>query len=302
MQELVQIFLRSLREERNCSPHTVTSYGNDLRLFLEFLRGDAGGREPEPGRVDHRTIRRFLGALLSEGRARRSAARALACLKSFYGYLHRTGRLPVNPAAGVVSPHLEKTLPEFLDEHAAGLLMRQPDRSTPGGRRDGAILELLYSTGMRVGELAGLNLGDLEQRGQTLKVRGKGAKERIIPYGRPAARALRAYLETRTHLLRPGAAVRDPDALFLTPTGRRITPRGIYTVVHRAIAAVSEVRKQSPHILRHSFATHLLDRGADLRAVKELLGHESLSTTQVYTHVTTDRLKKIYAQAHPKAS
>jgi integrase/recombinase XerC len=155
---------------------------------------------------------------------------------------------------------------------------------------------------MRVGELAGLNRRDLEHGGQTLKVRGKGAKERIIPFGRPAARALRAYLATREQMLKPGESVRDPEALFLTRTGRRISPRAVYTLVHRTIASVSEIRKQSPHVLRHSFATHLLDRGADLRAVKELLGHESLSTTQVYTHVTTDRLKRIYAQAHPKAS
>lgn len=302
MQELVTTFLRSLREERNYSPHTVTSYENDLRHFLLFLREDHKGTLPAPEEVDHRTIRRFLGSLLAAGHARRSVARALACLKSLFAYLHRTGRLPGNPAAGVVTPRLEKTLPEFLDEHAAAELMRQPDRSTPEGCRDAAILELLYSTGMRLAELVGLNREDVDRAGQTLKVRGKGAKERILPFGRPAAAALGAYLAVRENMLKPGTTLREPAALFVTVTGRRVSPRGVYTLVRRCIGAVSEIRKQSPHVLRHTFATHLLDRGADLRAVKELLGHESLSTTQVYTHVTTERLKKIYAQAHPKAS
>jgi tyrosine recombinase XerC len=302
MQELVKTFLRSLREERNCSPHTVISYENDLKHFLLFLREERNGTLPAPEEVDHRTIRRFLGSLLASGHARRSAARALACLKSFYKYQHRTGRLPANPAARVASPHLEKTLPEFLDEHAAAALMQYPDRSTPGGRRDAAILELLYSTGMRLSELVGLDAEDVDRAGQTLKVRGKGAKERIIPFGRPAARALRAYLAGREEILRPGENMRAGDALFITSTGRRINPKVVYVLVRNAIGTVSEIAKKSPHILRHSFATHLLDRGADLRAVKELLGHESMSTTQVYTHVTTERLKKIYAQAHPKAS
>lgn len=302
MQEHVETFLRSLREERNSSPHTVRSYENDLNHFLLFLREERGGVMPPADAVDHRTIRRFLGSLLAAGFARRSAARSLACLKSFFRYLHRTGRLSGNPAAGVVSPRLEKNLPEVLDEHAAHAIMRQPDRTTPEGSRDAAILELLYSTGMRVAELVGLDDGDIDSPGRTLKVRGKGAKERILPFGRPAADALRGYMASRRALVRSGRTVRDPGALFLTVTGRRVSPKTVYLVVRRAIASASEIRKKSPHVLRHSFATHLLDRGADLRAVKELLGHESLSTTQVYTHVTTERLKKIYAQAHPKAS
>jgi integrase/recombinase XerC len=302
MQDLVQTFLRSIRQERNYSPHTVTSYGNDLRHFLAFLREDGKGDLPPPDRIDHRTIRRFLAAQLAAGAARRSVARSLACLKSFFRWLHRTGRLEGNPAAGVVSPRLDKMLPQVLDQQAASAVMEVPDRSTPAGRRDAAILEMLYSTGMRLAELVGLDLGDIDRRSQTLKVRGKGSKERILPYGTPAAQALHAYLAGRHEVLRPGAAIRDADAVFVTVTGRRISPRAVHTIVSNAIGAASELRKKSPHVLRHSFATHLLERGADLRAVKELLGHESLSTTQVYTHVTTERLKKIYAQAHPKAS
>lgn len=302
MQELVEIFLRSLRQERNYSPHTVRSYENDLNHFLLFLRKEHHGVLPKPEAVDHRMIRRFLGSLLAAGHARRSVARALACLKSFSRYHHRGGRLALNPAAVVASPRLEKTLPEFLDEQAAAAIMRQPDRTTPQGRRDAAILELLYSTGMRLAELVSLDLRDVDRAGHTVKVHGKGSKERIIPFGRPAADAVGRYLVTRERLVGAGHTVRDTGALFLTVTGRRISPKAVYLLVRRAIGAVSEVRKKSPHVLRHTFATHMLNRGADLRAVKELLGHESLSTTQVYTHVTTERLKKIYAQAHPKAS
>lgn len=300
MRTMTQEFLRTLREERNYSPHTVRAYATDLAAFRRFLEREVPGADPAA--VDRRAIRRYLGSLLEQGRARRSVARSLACLKSFYAFLHRRGLHRSNPAAGVSSPRLEKTLPEFLDERAAADLMAVPDRSTPAGSRDAAILELLYSAGIRLGELVGLDIRDADPRRGTVKVRGKGAKERIVPIGRPAADALTAYLRVRERLVREGRPLREPAALFITVTGRRINPRAVYGLVHQAVARVAEVRRQSPHLLRHSFATHLLDRGADLRAVKELLGHESLSTTQVYTHVTTDRLKKIYAQAHPKAS
>jgi len=302
MQREKSAFLDYLRKERRYSGRTVTAYATDLRHFETFLHGYWGAASGDLGAVDHRVIRAFLGALVDEGRARRSVARALACLKSFYRYLHRTGRVGRNPAAGIATPRLPRILPQYLDEETAGALMARPDRASPAGARDAAVLELLYSTGIRVGELAGLNASDVDRAGRTVRVHGKGSKDRIVPFGRPAASALDAYLRSRPRLVRPGAAVRDAHALFLTVTGRRISPKTVDLMLKRYLPDISEAQKRSAHVLRHSFATHLLNRGADLRAVKELLGHESLSTTQVYTHVSTERLKKIYVQAHPRAS
>lgn len=301
MDEHVRDFLAHLTRRRNCSPHTVTAYGNDLRQFAAFLTERHGGT-PDLGRVDQRTIRLYLGLLLEEGRARRSVARALACLKSFYTHLRRTGAADRNPAALIAAPKLDKPLPQFLDEDAARRLMEVPDRSTPAGARDAAVLELLYGAGLRLSELSALDLGSVDQEGGTVKVRGKGSKDRIVPVGRSALRALASYLAVRAQVPRPGSALREPRALFLTATGRRMSGRSIHDLVTAAIGRVADLERRSPHVLRHTFATHLLDRGADLRAVKELLGHESLATTQVYTHVTTDRLKRLYARAHPKGS
>jgi integrase/recombinase XerC len=186
----------------------------------------------------------------------------------------------------------------YIEEEAIRALMDQPDRSTPEGRRDIAILEVLYGTGIRLSELIGLSEGDIDFQGMTVKVKGKGRKDRIVPLGRRAAEAVREYLGVRPQLL----SSRSPAVLFLTKRGYRMNPKGVNVLVNRYIGAVSDVRKKSPHVLRHTFATHLLNRGADLRAVREMLGHESLATTQIYTHVSIERLKKIYSQAHPKAS
>ncbi len=302
MEHRIKTYLGYLEKERNYSPHTVVAYAGDLRRFKAFLEQRFVSSRWDLNTIDQRIIRGFLGDLLERGLARRSIARALACLKSFFRYLHRTHMIDGNPAANIVAPRLPRQLPHYLDEKSAEALMERPDRGTPEGRRDAAILELFYSTGMRLSELVGLNIGDLDDAQQTVKVRGKGAKDRIIPYGRAARKALRQYLSSRADIVREGTAIRDPQAVFLTSTGRRVHPKGVNLVVRKYLEQVSEIQKKSPHLLRHTFATHLLNRGADLRAVKELLGHESLSTTQVYTHVSTDRLKKMYAQAHPKAS
>jgi integrase/recombinase XerC len=220
-------------------------------------------------------------------------------LRSFYKYLLRNGIIPANPTVLVQTPKLERRLPQFLDEESVRQLMEQPDRATPEGTRDAAILEMFYSTGIRLSELLNVTLDDVDLDGGTIKVVGKGSKERIVPIGSRARDAVRHYLAVRHHFLPQSTS---PRWIFLTVRGKRMSPKGVNLLVNRYIGAVSEIQKKSPHVLRHTFATHLLDRGADLQAVRELLGHESLSTTQVYTHVSVERLKKVYAQAHPKGS
>ncbi|MFN0157881.1 MAG: tyrosine recombinase XerC [Bacteroidota bacterium] len=298
MTTAVQSYLHYLEHERNYSAHTVEAYANDLRVFGLFLEhGNITMRN-----VTQVVIRSFLGDLLEQGRARRSVARTLACLKSFFKYLYKTHAIELNPATNIASPKLERTLPQYLDEHDASALMLRPDCSVPVGMRDAAILELFYSTGIRLSELTQLEMDDIDFDGQVIKVTGKGSKQRIIPFGDKAKDAIKKYLNNRVGILRDGTSFREPRAIFITVTGRRISPRVVQSMVKKYVTEVSEIQKRSPHVLRHSFATHLLNRGADLRAVKELLGHESLSTTQIYTHVSVERLKKIYLQAHPKAS
>jgi tyrosine recombinase XerC len=293
---LVASFLEYLRRERNASPHTVEAYDDDLRQFGTFVTGSE--KLIDFGTLSHGDLRAFLGNLVDQGFSRRSIARKVACLRSFYRYLHRKGEVRSNPALSLASPKIQRNLPTYLDEAAVTDLMNQPDRSTPIGSRDAAILELLYGTGMRLSELIGLSATDVDLHERTVRVMGKGSKERIIPLGRKAAEAVEAYRSKRQALAKP----RSPDALFLTIRGLRLNPKGVNVLVNTYITAVSAIQKKSPHVLRHTFATHLLNRGADLRAVKEMLGHESLSTTQIYTHVSIERLKKIYSQAHPKAS
>ncbi len=303
MQKLITTFLRHIEGERNYSPHTVASYEDDLRQFSAFLQRHFSDSTFTLSAIDKLTIRLFLHDLVDQGFSRKSIARKLACLKSFFRYLKRMKKIDTNPAATVVSPKVEKTLPTVLSESAAAALMQQPDNSMPEGSRDRAMLELFYGTGIRLSELIGLNWQDISFEEGTIRVTGKGSKQRIIPLGRPAASALKAYQRKRTEVLAAGLHDEtDGLAVFITSRGKRLQPKSVNVLMNKYIARVSEITKKSPHVLRHSFATHLLDRGADIRAVKELLGHESLSTTQVYTHVGVERLKKVYAQAHPKAS
>ena len=289
------MFLAYLSAERRASPHTIAAYTEDLRQFSAFLQ-DAGR---SPAAVDHQTIRRFLGALLDQGLAKRSVARKLACLRSFYKFLKKRGLVETNPTTLVATPRLEQRLPSFLDEQTVVQVLEHPDRTTPEGVRDAAILELFYSTGMRLSELLHLRPADIQLRERTLKVTGKGSKQRILPFGRKAGDALKGWLNVRKDFVREG---KDPGAMFLTVRGKPMSPKSVNVLVNRHIGAVSELQKKSPHVLRHTFATHLVNRGADLQAVRELLGHESLSTTQIYTHVGIDRLKKVYALAHPKGT
>ncbi|MBI1804460.1 MAG: tyrosine recombinase XerC [Ignavibacteriae bacterium] len=301
MVDHIRIYLEYIEKQRRYSRHTVAAYEDDLRQFHEFLQRHFVQQTISPLSVDQLTVRLFMGDLLEHGLSKKSAARKLSAVRSFMKFLVRQKTIPCNPAMNVVTPKLPKRLPVFLDEPTIERMMTVPDQSTVEGLRDRAILELLYSTGIRLSELIGLDMRDLDLRNETVKVFGKGAKHRIVPFGRKAKEALKEYLARRTELIAPSATAKDRDALFLTAHGKRVYPKGVYLIVNRCISAVSELEKRSPHVLRHTFATHLLNRGADLRAVKELLGHESLSTTQLYTHVTVDRLKRIYTQAHPKA-
>jgi integrase/recombinase XerC len=295
-------FLAYLHTQRNYSPHTLAAYEDDLRQFFSFLERHFSDRPYTLNDVNHLTIRSFLGDCLEQDFARRSIARKLACLKSFFRYMLKTGVVTVNPAANVSSPKLEKRLPMYLDEESARKLLDCPDRSTILGKRDAAILEVLYGTGIRLSELINLKPGDIDFHANTLKITGKGSKDRIVPFGTPAREALESYLGGRQELVHRTSGSTVPPEIFLTVRGKKLNPKGVNVLVNEYIGRVSEIEKKSPHVLRHTFATHMLNRGADLRAVKELLGHESLSTTQVYTHVSIDRLKKIYAQAHPKAT
>ncbi|HTR80890.1 MAG TPA: tyrosine recombinase XerC [Bacteroidota bacterium] len=294
-------FLEYTEHERNFSIHTRISYSNDLHQFVSFLEGRYPETLNHPDWIDQDVVRAFLAMMLDSGMTKKSVVRKISTLRSFFKFGVSRKLIQANPMNNVVTPKVEKKLPQFLDERAAGELMELPDLGSPDGVRDAAILELLYSTGMRRGELVALNVSDVDMHNRTVKVVGKGNKERILPFGKKAHDAMRRYEATREKMV--DAGTRDAtDALFVRSNGKRLYPEAVNAIVKKYFRQVSELRQQSPHVLRHTFATHLLDRGADLLAVKELLGHESLSTTQVYTHVTSERLKKVYRQAHPKAT
>jgi tyrosine recombinase XerC len=298
VEKVVRRFLEYLENERNFSAHTLLAYETDLSAAVQFFRSE-GIREL--GAVDKETLRSYLGSLMDRGFSRRSVARKIASLRSFFKYLRRQRIIDGNPALALITPKLRRMLPNVLSEDAVDRLFSLQDHGEPEGKRDAAVLELLYSTGIRVSELVRLNIGDVEQREGLIKVRGKGSKERIVPVGRKALDAIREYLKTRKDCPVRGSAVSDTLPLFIAKHGDRLYPQAVGRLVRKYIGKISESEKKSPHVLRHTFATHLLDRGADLRAVKELLGHESLSTTQVYTHVSAARMKKVYNGAHPKA-
>ncbi len=299
-------FLEFLGKERNDSPNTVSAYGRDLALFEAFCDDYFGGSAWRWAGIDRLAIRSFMGEMQRRGLAKRSVARALSALRTFYRFLSTRHGLGVNPALAVRTPKLEKRLPTLADRGQMDELFRGAEGVAAGGGfralRDLAMLELFYSTGMRLSELGGLNLADLDLVSDQVKVRGKGRKERILPLGGQAVRALRRYQAERQGLLEGlGAGRGDTRAVFLSQRGRRLSPRGVQLVVRRMLGTLADGAGLRVHSLRHSFATHMLDAGADLRAVQELLGHASLSTTQMYTHTSVERLKKVYHQAHPRA-
>jgi integrase/recombinase XerC len=299
-------FLTFLAKERNDSPHTVKAYGRDLALFTAFCDEHYGGPDWSWAGVDRLAMRSFMASLQERGLAKRSVARAVSALRSFYRFLGARHGMEVNPARGVRLPKLDKRLPALLDRTQMGDLFHHAEALAEGnaftGLRQLALLETVYATGMRLSEVAGLNLPDLDLVSDQVKVRGKGKKERLLPLGGYAVRALRRYYKARDQLLSGLPAGKgDQRAVFLSLRGARLTPRAIQAMVQRCFAALGARAGLKVHSLRHSFATHLLDAGADLRAVQELLGHSSLSTTQVYTHTSVERLKKVYQQAHPRA-
>jgi integrase/recombinase XerC len=298
MQKEMELFLQYFSKGKCYSSHTIKAYGSDLGQFMEFLaERTEGGELPDLGSVGQEDIRTFLGNLIRHGVAKRSVARKLASLRAFFGFLARTGSIHRDPTATLTSPKLDKKLPRFLSEKEIRSAIEGIPTDSPSGARDRAIFELFYGTGMRLSELIGLNRRDVDFPGMTVRVLGKGSKERILPLGKSALGALRHYL-TRRPELRPAET---EIAVFLNRQGRRFSARGIQLLVRHWLANATEKEKLNPHLLRHTFATHLVDHGADLESVKELLGHASLSTTQIYTHLTTDRLRQIYRQAHPRS-
>jgi len=293
MQASTAAFLRHLERERNASPHTIRAYGEDLAQLTEHLRRELG-REPRPEDADHLALRGFLAELHRRGLAKSSSARKLAGLRTFFRYLCREGRLETNPARILATPRKEKRIPAVLDEAQVQALLDVPGDGLEAVRGR-AILELLYASGMRCAELVALDTGEVDLDARMVRVLGKGRKERVVLFGHRAQETLQAWLPERARL-RP-----TTDALFLNARGGRLTDRSVRALVARRVQQTALARRCSPHTLRHSFATHLLTRGADLRAIQELLGHASLSTTQRYTHVDTRHILAVYKKAHPRA-
>jgi integrase/recombinase XerC len=289
MQRHIDKFINYLKIEKNVSNHTIINYTIDLKAFSLFLG------EADIGSVDHLALRRFLAELRGKNYAKRTIARKLASLRSFFKFLFREGHIKSNPITAISSPKLDKKLPKFLDVGNVTKLIMSPDVKTESGLRDRAILETLYSCGIRVSELVGLDMDDVDFISGVIKVLGKGRKERMVPIGDMALNSIRKYAESRD------SRVKEKKAVFLNSRGGRLTDRSVRRVIDKHIHACSIGEKISPHSLRHSFATHMLDKGADLRSVQELLGHMNLSTTQIYTHVTMERLKNVYDKAHPRA-
>ena len=313
MTEHLQSFLEYLRLNRNVSPNTVLAYRGDLTQFIEFLETRVGRRRVALTDLSHQRVRAFLGELYERGAARTTSARKLAAIRSFARYLRREGHLEQDPGALVSTPKLERKMPAHLDPEEMRLLLEAPNVERPLGRRDRAILELFYASGLRLSELVGLDLEDVNLSGRLVRVLGKGGKERIVPFNRSAAAAIRVYLVDRDTLVRRAPAASRgsrghgrvrraaTEPLFLNYRGERLSTRSVGRLVRRYVSQSSAKLGISPHALRHSFATHLLERGADLRVIQELLGHARVSTTQRYTHVSVAQLTQLYRKTHPRA-
>lgn len=293
MRKELDAYLAYLRHERNASPHTISSYRIDLTQLAEYLEA----RKLKPVQVDNVVLRGFLVELYQKNLSKTSAARKLAAIRSFFDYCVRQKWLDDNPAKAVATPRLERHVPGFLSEEEMVKLLEIPPSDDELGLRDRAILELFYATGIRVSELVGANLEDVSLGEKMIRVRGKGKKERLVPFGRKAAASLEAYLRVR-HTF---PLVLGEQAIFLNYQGTRLTSRSVQRLTEKYFKRAALRIKLSPHALRHSFATHLLGRGADLRVIQELLGHESLATTQKYTHMDVKHLLAVYLKAHPRA-
>lgn len=299
MQTAVARFLQYLAVERNASAYTVKSYREDLSALADYLSDAHGGQLPSPGNITVFDLRGYVAALHESGYAKTSIARHLASLRGFFRFGQREGWVETNPAKPLRNPRKGRSLPHFLSAEDLGRLFDAPPVDEPMGLRDRAILETMYSAGLRVSEVVGLDDGDLDFDAAILRVRGKGRKERLAPVGTYATRAIERWLKVRCLHAKVPAGPSAP--VFVNKFGRRLTTRSVGRMLEKYLKLTGLDRRTTPHSLRHSFATHLLDRGADIRSVQELLGHKSLVTTQIYTHVSTATLREVYERAHPRA-
>ena len=295
MQEVFKRYVNYLEAERNVSPYTVRNYTTDLLDFFQFLKAKGVGSLKD---VDKPVLRDFLSHLMEQGLVKASIARKLSAIRSFYRYLLREGMIPTSPAATTSSPKLDRRLPSFLTIEEVERLLEAPDLSKPEGLRDRAIMELLYASGLRVSELVNLNLEQVNLDTNEIRALGKGAKERMVLIGKPAAEALSTYLSQGRPEL---SGKKLSSALLLNRYGERLAKRRVQRILGKYANIAGIDKRVHPHLLRHTFATHLLDGGADLRVVQELLGHADLSSTQIYTHVTRSQARKVYLSAHPMA-
>ena len=300
MHQEVDRFIDHMKAVKNASEHTVRGYSSDIAQFLGFLEEEELSTDPKD--VDSRVLRRYLARLQRQGTGKASVARKISSLRSFFKYLLRKGLIEADPTTGLMTPKQDKRLPKFLSEVQAEALMQAAGMSEPTGLRNLAVLEVLYATGVRVSELVGMDLKNLDLKDREVKVFGKGSKERIVLMGRAAQEALAIYLSHGRPKLLSGRQDGDQEqAVFINRFGHRLGVMGVRRLLDKHFGVVSNELKISPHVLRHTFATHMLDHGADLRSIQELLGHASISSTQIYTHMSWERLKQVYESAHPRA-
>ncbi|MEN3189897.1 MAG: tyrosine recombinase XerC [Atribacterota bacterium] len=302
MKKYIETYQKYLRNEKNYSDNTIISYKNDLNQLFSFIRKYKLLRKNDIKYIDHQIMRKFVVYLKEKKYSKRSISRKVSTARSFFKFLHKEEIIDTNPTLNLITPKIEKKLPYFLYLQEVNKLIETPSRNKLSGIRDRAILEILYGTGIRVSELTNININDIDFNEKIIKVLGKGSKERILPLSNPVIKAIQEYVEKR-HLFNKdkSAKIINENALFLNRFGGRLTARSIRRIIIKYIKIAGLNKKLSPHVLRHSFATHLLGGGADLRSVQELLGHKSLSTTQIYTHITKERLKEIYQKSHPRS-
>lgn len=302
MKKYIETYQKYLKNEKNYSDNTIISYKNDLNQLFSFIKEYKLLRKNGIKYIDHQIMRKFIVYLKGKKYSKRSISRKVSTARSFFKFLHKEEIIGVNPTLNLITPKIDKKLPYFLYLQEIDKLIETPPRNKLSGIRDRAILEILYGTGIRVSELTNLNIDDIDFNEKIIKVLGKGSKERILPLSNPVIKAMQEYIEKR-YLFNRNKFDKtiNKNALFLNRFGGRLTARSIRRIIIKYIKIAGLNKKFSPHVLRHSFATHLLGGGADLRSVQELLGHKSLSTTQIYTHITKERLKEIYQKSHPRS-